>query len=332
MRIKVDEAKVLANDALVKLGFSNEDTQLIIRNLIEAELVEKRTHGLIRIPALKKQLASDKVSKSPEPITLLNETNNSLHFDAKYKPGFVAIYQSLDKAIEKTKDSGIVAVALKDLAYASGYIGAYARLATENDLIFIGVNNSAGGLIPHGSIKELWGTNPLTIGVPTNDMPVILDMASSNITWGDLMVAKQEGKKLPTGVALNKAGQPTIDPVEAMDGGLLPFAGHKGSGLAFIIELLAGALTGSRVGYAVEGGWGSFYLLINPTMFRSIDDFRSDVTKAINELKAAPKANGVSEIYFAGEQSGLLRKQHVESGKIEVNDKLIDELKGIAHE
>ena len=329
MKIKIAEAEKLSNEVLIKLGFTPSDASLITKNLIEAELVEKKTHGLIRIPAIKKQIENKKISIKGDAPEKISETSNSLHLDGKNKPGFIVIYQSLDQAIMKAKESGMVSVGLKDVGYASGYIGAYARIATENDLIFIGFNNSAGGLIPHGSKKELWGTNPLTIGVPTNSDPVILDMASSMTTWGNLMVSKQEGKKLSEGLALDGEGKPTTDPEKAMEGGILPFGGHKGSGLAFIVELLAGALTGSRVGYSVEGGWGSFYILINPTIFRPLKDFKSDVSTAIDELKNAPKADGVTEIYYAGEQSNNLRKLHLESGEIEVNDILLDQLKNI---
>lgn len=329
MKIKIKEAENLAKTALTKLGFGDEDSNLILKNLIEAELADKKTHGLIRIPALKKQIANGKITIDNKPLETISETPSSLHLDGNNKSGFIVIYKSLEKAIQKAKESGMVSVGLKDLSYASGFIGAYARLATENDLIFIGFNNSAGGLIPHGAKKELWGTNPLTIGVPTNDDPVILDMASSMTTWGNLMVAKQEGKQLPEGVALDEDGKPTTDPEKAMAGGILPFSGHKGSGLAFIVELLAGALTGSRVGYSVEGGWGTFYILLDPKVFRPIDAFKADVSKAIQELKNAPKADGVDEIFYAGEQSNKLRSAHLKSGEIEVSDNLLSELKKI---
>jgi L-2-hydroxycarboxylate dehydrogenase (NAD+) len=332
MIIKIQEAESLAKSALTKLGFGDESSNLIIKNLLEAELADKKTHGLIRIPALKKQIDSGKINVSESPLDVISETSFSIHFDGDYKSGFIVIYQSLEKAIKKAKQSGMVSVGLKDLSYASGFMGAYARVATENDLIFIGFSNSAGGLIPHGAKKELWGTNPITIAVPTNTDPVILDMASSMTTWGSLMVSKQEGKPLPNGVALDAEGEITTDPEKAMEGGLLPFAGHKGSGLAFIVELLAGALTGSRVGYSVEGGWGTFYILLDPKIFRPLADFKADISKAIEELKNAPKANGVNEIYYAGEQSNKLRSSHLQSGEIEVSDKLLAELKNISRD
>ena len=119
------------------------------------------------------------------------------HIDGKHKPGFIVCYESLEMALKKAKKSGMVMVGLKDLG-VTGYIGSYARIAAENDLIFIGFNNSPGGLVPFGSVEAIWGTDPLTIGVPTDKSPAILDMASSMTTWGDLMVSKNEGKKIKT--------------------------------------------------------------------------------------------------------------------------------------
>jgi len=324
--MKISEATQLSNLILSKLGFRDEEASLITQNLIEAELAERKTHGLVRLPAIAKNVQSGGIKVSNDELEVISERAGAIHFDAKYKPGFYALYKSLDKAIEKVKSSGILAVAIKDVAYASGFIGDYARRAAEQNLIFIGFNNSAGGLVPFGTIKDLWGTDPITISVPTHTIPVILDMAASQTTWGDLMVAKTEGKQIKEGVAIDAEGNMTIDPAKAMEGGILPIAGHKGSGLAFMVELLGGALSHSRVGGAVKGGWGSFYILIDPTMFRDLDEFKDDVQKAIDELKFAPKAKGVKEVFFPGEQSYYKRKTNLEKNEIIISDNLMAEL------
>lgn len=322
----IKQATDLSNTILLKLGFNQEEAELITQNLIEAELVEKKTHGLVRVPAIARNIRAEKIKVSDQDLEIISEHPGSIHYDAHYKPGFYALYKSLEKAIPKAKESGIVAVGIKDLAYASGFIGDYARRATEQDLIFIGFHNSPGGLVPHGTTKDLWGTDPLTVGIPTHSIPVILDMASSQCTWGDLMVAKTEGKSIREGVAIDGEGNVTIDPVKAMEGGILPIAGHKGSGLAFIVELLGGGLSNSRVGGAVDGGWGSFYILINPGMFRDLNEFKDDVQKAIGELKSAPKAKGVNEIFFPGEQSYYKREKSIKADTIEVSESLMKQL------
>lgn len=321
MKLTVKQLNKLTKDFLSGLGYVEQEVNYIAENLIEAQMSGRKTHGLVRLLGFKKSALDGKIITKYEDLDIISETPNSLHIDGHNKLGYSVIYRSLELAIKKVKQAKIVMVGLKDIGI-SGYIGAYARKATEQDLIFIGFNNSPGGLVPYGAKKELWGTDPLTIGVPTNNIPVILDMASTMITWGDLLVAKNEGKPIKEGVAIDNDGNPTTEAEKAMGGGLLPIAGHKGSGLAFIVELLGGALTGSRVGYSVPGGWGSFYILIDPTLFRRLSDFKCNVETAIKELKNAPKMNGFNEIYFAGEQSYKKMEEALKDDRVEVNDTL----------
>jgi LDH2 family malate/lactate/ureidoglycolate dehydrogenase len=324
MIVKISEIEILSTDILQKMGFSKNDASLVTKNIIEGELVGKKSHGLIRLLHIKKSVDNGKVNVKGK-SRVLKESDTLIHIDGKHKPGFIVYYESLDMAIVKVKKSGIVSVGLKDLD-VTGYIGSYARIAAENDLIFIGFNNSPGGLVPYGSTEAIWGTNPLTIGVPTGKSPAVLDMASSMTTWGDLMVSKNEGKKIKEGVAIDSKGNTTTNPENAMEGGILPFGGHKGSGIAFMVEMLAGALTGSMVGDAVKGGWGSFYILINPASFRPLKHFKRDADLAISRLKASKKMKGVNEIYYPGEQSHKLRQGNLKAGTIDVSDKLFQQI------
>jgi len=261
--------------------------------------------------------------KSNDQLHILRQTNNSLYIDGKGHFAMPIIYKSLDAAFKMVKNSKLVCVGIKDTD-VSGFLGDYARIATEEDLVFIGVFNSQAQIIPYGGKKKLWGTNPLTVGVPTNTIPVILDMASSKMTWGGLLVAHAEKRRLEKGIGLDKFGNPTTDPTDIIDdGGLFPFYGHKGSGLAFIVELLAGAMTGSQIGHDTPGGCGSFYILIDPTMFRPLRDFKKDVEKAILGLKAAPRMNEEEEIFFAGEKSQRLRLKQLKEGSFDVSERIM---------
>lgn len=327
MKIKISEAERLSNDVLQKLGFSKHDSTLITRNVIDGELVGRKSHGFIRILNTKSRVEAGKTNVSGK-SKIIKETPTQLYIDGKKKEGFIVLYESLEKAIKKAKKSGIVSVGLKDLG-VTGFIGSYARIVAENDLIFIGFNNSPGGLVPHGSIEAIWGTDPLTISIPTDKGPAVLDMASSLTTWGDLMVADKEGRKLEKGVAIDEKGNSTTNPKSAMAGGILPVGGHKGSGIAFMVEMLAGALTGSMLGGAVDGGWGSYYIIINPASFRPIKQFKKDVGLAIEKLKKTKKAKGIKEIYYPGEKSYKLRQLNINSGTFETNNKIIQQLKDI---
>ncbi len=153
-------------------------------------------------------------------------------------------------------------------------------------------------------------------------------MATSKITVGQLMNSQRDKKPLPPESAIDGKGNYTTDADLAwIEGALVPFGGYKGSGLMFIGEMLAGALTGSRVGYSVPGGWGIFFILFDPTIFRPIEDFKKDINTAISELKGSKKREGVTEIFYPGEKSQKLRQENLKKGYIEVDESLIEKIK-----
>lgn len=329
MKININKATQLSIDFLIKLGLSDEESKLITQNLIEAELTGKKTHGFVKLLSFKKSFDCKKFNADLFKIDMIDESLVSIYLDGHNKLGYGYIYKSLERAFEKIKNSKLVVVGIKNLK-TTGYIGDYARIAAENNLIFIGFNNSPSGLVPYGSRDALLGTNPITVGIPTSDIPVILDMASSQITWGDLLIAKNEQKSIKNNVAIDSDGHFTNDPIKVMDGGgLLPFFGHKGSGLAFIVALLAGVLTDSHIesNRMNNIGAGSFYILIDPTLFRPIIDFKNDIKIIINELKGSSKAKGFTEIYFAGERSGRLRQKQLLNGLVDISDISLKKIK-----
>ncbi len=336
MQLKIDTAKNLAIQTLTKNGFSQQEAEYITENCLEGELTNKKAHGFMRIPILISMVQKGRIKVGGKDIFIAKETPVSLLINGKGKTGLYVINKALELALNKVKDSGMMIVGTTNTAPMSGLIGQYARKATDKDLIFIGMNNSparTSGIVPHGSIKRILGTNPLTIGIPTNELPVILDMASSKLTVGDVLVAEKNEKSLPEGCILNPKGKPSINPKDALDesllGGILPIAEHKGSGLAVIIEMLAGALTNSRVGHNVEGGWGSIFILIDPNILRPLNEFKKDVDSLINEIKSSPKMKTVSEIYLPGEKSQKIRSDYVKAGEFELDDKIYEELNNL---
>jgi LDH2 family malate/lactate/ureidoglycolate dehydrogenase len=327
MKISIGELNDQVRQFLIGLGFEKEEAICMAENILEAELAGKTHHGLGRLPWIKQKVAEGLLKINHQPLTIERETSVSFIMNGQERSGYYVIDQSLKEAFERIKKAKIVSVGLTNTSRSIGYVGLYARKAAEKDLIFICVNNSSGGLIPYGAKKDLWGTNPLTISIPTNGLPIILDMASSKITWGELLSANSERSSLPENIALDAMGNPTTDPSQALEGGLLPIAGPKGSGLAFVIEILAGALTASRVGYSVEGGWGSFYVLIDPTLFRDLKEFKDDIDKAIVELKSAPKQEGFKELCYPGEHSLRLRQMNLKKGEVDLPEDIAQLLK-----
>lgn len=336
MKIKIEELKQISIKALKVIGFDDLDATRINNHLVYAELCGKSTHGVVRIPRFKDQIKSRLISVLSDDPKVTKETPISLHVDGKSKTGLVVVEWALDKAIEKAKTNMVCFVGTKNVGPVTGMIGYFAKKVTKENLILLGFNNShssATGLTPFGSRESLWGTNPFTVGIPTNnpELPIILDMASSKMTFGDVMIHKALGKELPQGVSVDEEGNPTTDPNKAVGGSQLPFEGRKGSGLAMIVEILAGPLVGSKGGNKVEGlgEWGSFFILINPELYRPIEELKKDVDIMIQELKNSKKQDGVEEIFYPGEKSGKTYLSNLEKGEIEVADSLIQDLKNI---
>ena len=323
MKINIDDIRNTTESFLIHIGFDKKVAGGCVENIIAAEIAGKKTHGLIRCIHLKSWLDRGKIETSSKKYKIIAKSAVHLHVDGNYLPGFYAINESLKDSINCAKKSKLFLTSVKNLGI-TGFIGDYARKVAESDLIYIGFHNSQGGLTPYGSKKDLWGTDPITFGIPSGDLPVIFDAASTKITWGELMLSRLKNKKLPEDVAIDANGNLTLDANKAVS--LLPFFGRKGSGFAMMVELLAGVLTDSGVGGSIPGGWVSFYMLIDPNLFKPINEYKKDVFTVIKELKSLPRAKGVKEIFFPGEQSGILRKRALKSGIIDVDDEIYNNI------
>lgn len=333
MKLIIKDANKLIYDFIKHLGFSDKESTIISKVFLDAELSGKKSHGLGNLFWYKRAVtivgsSGYEINTKPDPIKLLKETPSSVFVDGNKKPGYIVLSYALNLALKRIKKSYIIAGGLTNTAPSTGFVSYYAKMAVKKDLIFLCWNNSNGRDAPFGSSQRLYGTDPITIAIPSSKLPIILDMATSKITVGQLMNCMRNHHPLPAESAIDSKGNYCTDAKKVWDeGALIPFGGYKGSGLTFIGEMLAGALTASRVGYSVRGGWGTFFILINPEMFRPINDFKKDVDIGISELKNSNKRIGVREIFFPGEQSQLQYYRNLKNGFIEVESDLIDLIK-----
>ena len=168
----------------------------------------------------------------------------------------------------------------------------------------------AHGLLPAGGREKLIGNNPQSWAAPTSlTTPYVLDFAHSAVARGKIYLAREVGEAIPVGWALDGRGRPTSDPSEAIAGTLLPMAGHKGAGLAAMMDVLSGLLSGSAFGSGVTGpyvadqrsGAGHFLMAINIASLRPLDTFLADMQAMIASWKASAPRDGVADILFPGE-------------------------------
>ena len=266
--------KKILTKIFINHGLSQNHANISSNALINAELVGAHTHGLARLKMYCDRLKKGLISSKPK-IKVTKISSSISHINADNSIGFVAADLGIKIAIKNAKKTGIGLVAIKK----SGHYGLssfYAEQAVKKNLLVFCFTNAPPALAPHGAKKALFGTNPICFGAPTGKAPFIFDSSASMINRGKIRRAEKLGLKIPYGVALNKKGKITTNAKEALLGTQLPIAGFKGSGLAWMVDILSGVLTGSSHGGKTKDPFDDFsgpqnvghlFITINPKVF-----------------------------------------------------------------
>ena len=315
----------------IKHKLSRKHSEICADYLIKAELVEAKSHGLTRL-----KMYCDRIKKkliNPRPDIKIKKISSSISYiNADNSIGFVSSDIGISQAIKNAKKTGIGLVAIKK----SGHFGLssfYAEQAVKKNLIVFCFTNAPPALAPYGAKKSLFGTNPICFGAPTGKVPFILDTSTSIINRGKIRHAHKFGKKIPYGVALNKFGQVTINAKDALKGTQLPIAGFKGSGLAWMVDILSGVLTGSSHGGKTKDPFDDFsgpqnvghlFITIDPKIFIG-KKYIKEIKKNIRLVKKLPKAKGFSSILYPGERKNKLYKKNL-NRDISVPKKILTEM------
>lgn len=322
MKIKISELKELMIKALASKYYSRDEAGKIAEVFLYAELTGKNTQGILKL--LGTEPAQDiKPKGSPK---IIKKTQLSVIIDGGGAAGPLASQLATEKVIEIAKEKGFGVAATNNTFSSVGSIGFYAQKIAKNDLIGI-VAAGSPRAIPHlGGITPMYGTNPIAFGFPTNKYPIVLDMASSAITWYGLVRAKTLGQPLPENVAIDKEGNPTTNPEEAMKGAILPFdRSYKGSGLAMVVELLSGALSGASFGFD-NGDWGTTFMAISPDLLVGTKEFKNNSSELIKKVKSSKTKPG-AEIHIPGYDTEEKVQKLIKTGEVEIEEKILNQLK-----
>jgi LDH2 family malate/lactate/ureidoglycolate dehydrogenase len=263
------------------------------------------SHGVIRVPTYVTALKNGKINPTPH-VEVVEDHGGQVVMDGDNGLGQLTAFRANELAIERGKEHGIAAVALKRSTHC-GAMAYYAIRAREHDLVGLAITNAGMNMTPTGGRANIIGNNPFAMAVPTTrSWPMVLDMATSVVAGGKLDVARSKGESIPLGWARDKDGNPTTDPVAARAGSLEPLGGPKGYGMAVMLDVLAGVLSGGRFGGMLglnpgESGMGQFFLTIDVTRFMPLAQFKARMDELIDQIHASPKAPGVNRIYVAGE-------------------------------
>ena len=299
--------KYLIKKIFIKNKLSKSHAAICAEALVNAELVGAPSHGLSRL-----KMYCDRINKkviNPKPKIKIKKISNSVSLvDANNSIGFVAADIGIKTAIKNAKKTGIGLVAVKNSGHY-GLSGYYAEHAVKKNLITLVFTNAPPAIAPHGALKSLFGTNPICFGTPTaSKVPFILDTSVSMINRGKIRVAAKTHNKIPEGVALDKFGNPTTDAKKALEGAQLPIAGFRGSGLAWMVDILSGVFTGGNHGGKVKDPFDDFsgpqnighlFIVMKSNIF--VNNFNKRIKENIKRIKRLPKIKGVKEILYPGQ-------------------------------
>lgn len=332
MKITPDQEKTLIIDILTKLNVPEEQSKIVADVTVDGDLKGFSSHGIGRFPQYVTGIQEGNIKVDAD-IEIENDNPSSALINGNHIFGHYVAYSAMKLAIEKAKETGVAVVGVHDSNHF-GVTGYYSDMAAMEDLIGVVIANTEPAMAPSGGKTPILGTNPVAISIPSNKNYITLDMATSSTARGKLLECSRKGEPIPEGLALDCEGNPTTDPDEALKGSILPFGTHKGYGLAFMIEILAGPLVKAAYGSKVTGTAncketctkGDLMLAIDPSKLVDIDAFKENVDDLINELK-----QDGDHIITPGDIEVNNIKKHETEG-IDIDDVLAEQLTKIANE
>jgi uncharacterized oxidoreductase len=317
-------------EIFVKSGCSAEEGRRIAEYLVAANLTGHDSHGVVRVPRYVQMKAEGRVV-ADQNIAVLIDTPVLAVVDGRHGFGQTVAPQAVELGIEKCRQHGLAAVALRNAGHV-GRVGDWAEMAAEAGLVSIHFVNAAGSVLvaPFGGVERRFSTAPFCVGIPRSDAePVILDFATSVVAEGKVLVASRGGKKLPSDALVGPDGSVSGDPhllygdyepggprdYGKGEGAIRAFGEHKGAGLALICELLGGALSGNgatREGRPFANGMLSFY--VDPERMDPEAAFSGEVARYVAAVKSSRPVQRGGEVLSPGEPEQRMRAERLASG------------------
>lgn len=292
-----------------------DTAQLVSASLVEGNLTGHDSHGVIRLVQYIRGVERGQINPRAE-LEIVRETATTALIDAHWAFGQVAARRAMEIAIAKAKQHSLAAVGLRNSSHI-GRLGEYALLPVEHGLIGFVTCNSSQLTAPFGGVDRVFGTNPFAYGFPRSGTPFLMDFATSVTAEGKLRVAVSKGVPIPEGQILDRDRNPSTNPADFYDGGvILPLGGHKGYGLLMVADLLGGALTGHGCTSLPEHstGNGVFMMAIDIAAFCPVEELTDTVDRLAAYIKAGNTAPGFDEILIPGEPEFRAKEQRLRDG------------------
>lgn len=333
MKIAVDDLKKFCKEILERNSVPIEEAEVIADSLVDANTIGVDSHGVTRLSLYLQRLKEATINSNTK-MEILRETETTALYDANNGWGQYAGKIAMQEAVKKAKKYGTATIGVTNSNHF-GTASYFTKMAAKENCIGIAMCNTTPIMVSWGSNEPTLGTNPLSIAIPTNRHPVVLDMATSNVARGKINLAAKNGEKIPTGWAITKEGKDTTDPHEALKGYLLPL-GPKGSGLAMMIDIMSGVMTGALFGKDIPRMYddkepqrlGHLFIAIDPECFIDIETFKSRMDERIDQTIKSTPAEGFEQVYMPGDIEEMNREKHVREG-LTLSTALYEELRAL---
>jgi len=324
----------------VAAGMPSSDAGTVAHFMAESDIMGKDSHGIFRLPGYIGRLKAGAINMTPN-IRIEQERTATALVDGDNGMGHLVVNYCADVAIRKARETGVAWVGVHHSNHA-GAAGAYAMLPLAHDMIGLYVAvGSANHLPPWGGTDMLLSTNPIAVAVPgmTED-PILLDMATTQTSYGKVKVHAQRGIPMPEGWMIDREGKPMTDAALADSGFLLPIGGAKGYGLALIFGILAGTLNGAAFGQDVidmnadkksATNTGQFIIALDIAAFMDVDTFKRQIDDVIAQMHGSATLDGVERVRLPGEGSNAAIAERTANG-IPLPAPLLDGLRTVAAE
>lgn len=324
-RVTPQALEVFCVEAMRRHGMRSEDARATAETLVTSDTMGVHTHGTKQLRPLLKNMRAGKLEAEAAP-EVRHEGASWALVDGHYAMPIVTSRFAMQTAMQKARASGIGYTGVLHSSHF-GAAGYYANMATSQDMIGLAMCNVDPCMTVPGGRGKLLGTNPIAFAIPAGEeRPVFLDIATSAVAASKIFSARFLGQAIPDTWLVDDEGVPTTDPrIFPEAGAQLPMAGHKGYGLALLVEILAGVLTGAAVTQQVtcwldEGpertNQGHAFIAIDVDTIMPIRTFKARMDGLIRELRAAPKARGSDRIYLPGEMEWERRERALVEGMV----------------
>jgi uncharacterized oxidoreductase len=320
-------------------GASEDEAQAVATGCVNANLAGHDSHGVIAIPTYVDRMKAGHIVPGA-PWEIVQESPTTTVIDGHWGFGFHVNAKAMALTIDKARTANVAACTVFRQSHV-GRLAAYPLMAAKAGMIGLATADSGRSpkhVAPFGGREARLGTNPIAIAVPSDlEAPFYLDMATSAVAAGKVALAVARGEEIPKGWIIDAKGRHTTDPRDYRKGGaLLPLGGtegYKGSGLAAMVEVLCGLLTGLGFGVEPTGRHndGCFMAVFNVAAFRPLDQFKKDVADFARYLKSTPSSEGSKGVFYPGEIE-YLREQERKANGIAIEDATWDKLRALARD